>query len=505
MSADAYAAALPAGQVEEYDLTGLDRVGVPFWSATVPGDAAAGRPKAGGQGFGLDADAARTGAFGEVTEEYRSWATLSGLARRTASYRELLRERGADRVVDPRRLCLEAGSDYDPERPLQWLPMRRLGGLTSGDAAPGEEVLVPAEFVGSNPTDLPGPVPSGGWLTTVVTNGLGAGPDRTWALGHGLLEILQRDGNGLRFRAMDAGVDVDLDGLTDPGAVEVLRRLRAAGVEPRVKLASTDFGIPNVYAVGPGPADLDVPIMTTACGEGVHPDRDRAVKKALLEYAASRARKVFMHGPLDLVAAVTSPSYMTRAMANVDLGGEEHRALSAMVDWLRCSAAELRERLADTVLSSRSTVPFADLPSANVGAGSSDAVPLVLERLAAEGFDEVLVAELAPPGQFGDAGVAAIKVLVPGLEVETMAYGRIGERNLRRLIEAGRDDLAWVGVPRPGASRIHLTEDAAERLGGYGWLDRAGLDRVVGGLYPLYREPGRHAAPLALGDPRVAA
>jgi ribosomal protein S12 methylthiotransferase accessory factor len=367
--------------------------------------------------------------------------------------------------------------------------MRR---LRAGE--PGEEVLVPAEFVGSNPSDLPGPMPEGGWLTTVITNGLGAGPDRTWALGHGLLELLQRDGNGLRFRAMDAGVDVDLDGLTDPGALEVLRRLRAAGVEPRVKLASTDFGIPNVYAVGPGPADLDVPIMTTACGEGVHPDRERAIRKALLEYAASRARKVFMHGPLDLVAAVTSEQYVRRAAGAVDLAAEEHRALTAMVEWLRCSAAELRERLADTVLSSRSRVPFGDLPTTDVGPGSADAVPVVLERLAAEGFDDVLVTDLSP----ADGAVAAVKVLVPGLEVETMSYGRIGERNLRRLVEAGRDDLAWVGAPRPGASRVHLTESAEERLGGHGWLDRAALDRVVGGLYPLYREPSRHAAPLAL-------
>jgi ribosomal protein S12 methylthiotransferase accessory factor len=171
-----------------------------------------------------------------------------------------------------------------------------------------------------------------------------------------------------------------------------------------------------------------------------------------------------------------------------------------MVDWLRCSAAELRARLGDTVLSSRSTVALGDLPTADIGPGSAEAVPLVLDRLAAEGFSEVLVADLAPgDGSLDDSGVAAVKVLVPGLEVETMSYGRIGERNLRRLIEAGRDDLAWVGAPRPGASRVHLTEQAEERLGGHGWLDRAALDGVVDGLYPLYREPSRHAAPLALG------
>jgi YcaO-like protein with predicted kinase domain len=505
--ADGYAAALAAtaagpGSVEEFDLTGLDRVGVPFWSVTLHADAAAGRPKFGGQGFGIDADAARTGAYGELTEEWRSWAALSVRSRRSGSYRQLLAELGPDGVVDPRTLCLEAGSAYDADRPLQWLPMRRLR-LTGSDGSDGsdgsgfelgEEVLVPAEFVASNPGDLLGDPPPGGWLTTFVTNGLGAGPDLGWAIAHGLLELLQRDGNGLRFRAMDAGVDVDLDGLADLQALEVLRRLRAAGVAPRVKLASTDFGIPNVYAVGPGPAELDVPIMTTACGEGIHPDRERAVRKALLEYAASRARKVFMHGPLDLIERATSSSYLDRAVAALDLDGEEHRALSAMVEWLQLSTDELRGQLADTVLSSRSTIPLAELPTTTVAGTTSDLPPMLVARLAAAGLTDVLVTDLSP----ADGSVTAAKVLVPGLEVETMSYGRIGERNLRRLIEAGRDDLAWVGASRPGACRVHLTDAAEERLGGAGWVDRTALDRIVGGLYPLYREPSRHAAPLVL-------
>ena len=45
---------------------------------------------------------------------------------------------------------------------------------------------------------------------------------------------------------------------------------------------------------------------------------------------------------------------------------------------------------------------------------------------------------------------------------------------------------------------MHRPADAEERLGGPAWLDRAAIDRAVGGLLPLYREPGRHAAPVAL-------
>jgi hypothetical protein len=97
----------------------------------------------------------------------------------------------------------------------------------------------------------------------------------------------------------------------------------------------------------------------------------------------------------------------------------------------------------------------------------------------------------------GDA--VAAKVLVPGCEVETMSYGRIGERGVARLRD--RDDpLVAVGADPGGWSRVHLTPAAEERLGGPAWFDRQGARRRVGALYPLYREPGRHVAAQVLAD-----
>ena len=53
--------------------------------------------------------------------------------------------------------------------------------------------------------------------------------------------------------------------------------------------------------------------------------------------------------------------------------------------------------------------------------------------------------------------------------------------------------LAGVGTPPEGAAAVPLPREAVERLGGPGWLDVAGIDRIVGRLYPLYREPESHA------------
>lgn len=85
----------------------------------------------------------------------------------------------------------------------------------------------------------------------------------------------------------------------------------------------------------------------------------------------------------------------------------------------------------------------------------------------------------------------AVRVIVPGLEVETMSYYRIGERNAAKLIAADSPLIAW-GEPNATRLPVRLTREARDRLGGTPLLDTAEVDRRVGELYPLYREPGAH-------------
>lgn len=465
--------------VEEFAIEGLDVLDVPLHSAVLP--TTPDHPGGSGLGYGATREEARTGALGEMAEMALSVRAHEHAARVQASYAELARREGRDRVADPRTLCLEAGSDYDDDRPLQWLPMTRL--------RDGERVLVPAELVASAPQDLPGDPPPGGWLTTVITNGQGAAFDAERAVTHALLEVLQRDGNATAFRAMDRGIVLDLAGLRDPDALALLDRLDAASIEVVVKLASTAFGVVDVYAVGCSRDGSEpVPVMATACGEAAHPDRDTAVRKALHEFASARSRKAFMHGPYEAVLPATPPGYLDswRTGHPPERLVEEDRALEAMLAWTRMGTAALTDLLRGTVLARRQTARLADLPEYR----GDDLHGHVTGAVQDAGFD-VLV-DLQPSG--GEA--VAAKVLVPGLEVETMSYGRIGERGVRRLLDRTDQEgepLVAVGADPGGWARVHLTAEAEERLGGPAWFDRAGADRRVGALYPLYREPGRHA------------
>src|SRR3712207_8027994 len=143
-----------------------------------------------------------------------------------------------------------------------------------------------------------------------------------------------------------------------------------------------------------------------------------------------------MRGPYGVGRPAPPPGYLDpwRGGHPPERLVEEDRALEAMLAWTRMGTGALVDLLQDTVLSRRETVALTDLPTWS----GDDLHATVAGALHAAGHD-VLV-ELQPSA--GDA--VAAKVLVPGLEVETMSYGRIGERGVRRLLE--RDDpLVAVG------------------------------------------------------------
>ncbi len=200
-------------------------------------------------------------------------------------------------------------------------------------------------------------------FTTLIGNGLGAGPSLPFALAHGIGELLQRDGNGLAIRALATDVVVDLGGVDDPATLGLLEGIRAAGVEPLAKFCSDEFGVANLYVVGDDRTEATtLPLMMAGAGEAAHPDGGRALRKALLEFAAARARLAFTHGPWELVRRVAAPEYLELFRPRHSFADEEDRALEAMLGWLRLDHMGMHALLAERVLAKGRTKPFAELP-----------------------------------------------------------------------------------------------------------------------------------------------
>ena len=478
-AARAYAEALPPGRYVSFSMTPLDRTGVPAWKVVLfPDDPGVPGFLPSGYGYGVTDEEAIIGALAELAEVACPSLRLVNAPRWTGSYLAMRRERGERGVVDPLTLCLPAGSPVDRNTELAWVQAVR--------AATGEPVLVPIDIVALGGVELP---PGYRPFTQLITNGLGAGPDIDWALGHGVLELLQRDGNGLLFRAMDAGVVLDLPSDLDGETRALLDRLAGLGIRVIPKFATDEFGLSNLYVVG---YDVDgrapaAPIMVSACGEACDPDRERALRKAVLEFCSARARKTCSHGPLEFSRSVAPPGYLEdfMAAAGTNIEWAENRALRAMTEWSEMDAEAIRGILASSVLSERSHKAFAELPKTEAPDTRARG-RIARERLEAAGFD-VLYVDCSPPG--GTVGV--VRAIVPGLEVETMSYHRIGERNARKLIE--RDNpLIRFGEPTDTLRPVRLTPEALDRFGEQPLLDTALVDAVVGPLYPLYREPEAH-------------
>ena len=492
-AARAYLDALPKGRIVAFPITALDRTGVPVWKVALflddAGKLLGSMPS--GYGYGTSDGEAIVGALGEIAESIWPTLRLMDTPWRRGSYRDLVTEVGRDRIVDPLQLCLPAGSPVDHDTALAWTEAVR--------ARNGERVLVPLDIAATDWFELP---PDYTPFTTMITNGLGAGPDLDWAVGHGLLECLQRDGNGLLFRALDQGVVLDLDGALDPDTRMLLAHLDRSGIEVLPKFATDEFGLANLYVVGfdragHGPR---VPIMLSACGEACDPDRNRALRKALLEFCSARVRKTYGHGPLAEALSVAPPGYVQdfvrRALPSLD--HEESRALTEMMAWARDDGSILRRSLDATVFAVHDHKPLSQLPAVSLR-DTRERGAFARARLEAAGFD-VLYVDCSPR----NGTMAVAKVIVPGLEVETMSYSRIGERNTHKLIERGSPLIRFgdeTGTLRP----IRLTDAAFERLtpltgGRRPLFDIAEAERAIGALYPLYREPEAHHVALRLGQ-----
>jgi ribosomal protein S12 methylthiotransferase accessory factor len=118
--------------------------------------------------------------------------------------------------------------------PLSWVEARRW---------PSEEaVMVPREWIAAYPYQLGEDKPR---LIMPITNGLGAGFDLGHAIAHGLMELLQRDGNVITYRALDQGVAVELDAVDEPEVVALLEHLRGLGIAVTVKLGLHRFRHPE--------------------------------------------------------------------------------------------------------------------------------------------------------------------------------------------------------------------------------------------------------------------
>lgn len=384
------------------DITGLDRIGVPVYSAIVP---ASQDGISVCNGKGLTAIDSRTGAVMEAIE--RQTALNASVALVKQSYAGL--RRGERVALDPQSFNHKLRDDFSEDRAYAW--------MEGFDLLANEPVLVPAGLAGYGPKYMGEMSP----YERNSSNGLASGNCFEEALCHALCELVERDAWTLadlhsrwipraRREALlgrDIGA-VDIDDLdvcpridlsnADLPVKNLLCWFVRAGLNPVIRDITSDFGIPCVLACA---ADDSVPGFPQAhAGAGTHPNASIAVIRALTELAQSRA--VDIQGVReDLVPADVT--------ARPEEGQMQRAARIEAQRWMLGQAGGLR--------------PLEEMPSFQ-NDDIADDIRLILSRLSAKGIDRVVVVDLSEAG----SPFSVVRVLIPGLEFWSLDQGKLGSR-----------------------------------------------------------------------------
>jgi ribosomal protein S12 methylthiotransferase accessory factor len=379
------------------DITGLDRVGIPTWSAIVP--------RSDDQlsvynGKGVRHMDAKAGALMEAIE--RQTALRARLPFIVGSYEEI---RQTHQVIHPRELKEALSSDYDETRAYAWVEGENL--------LSHEKVMVPASFAGYLWKHLPHPP----CFAYSSSNGIAAGNLREEAICQALCELIERDAWTLaelsghllpwaRHRLASPGtIDLAVDDFEVVPSLELdgdpaFELFQQAGLRPVLHDITSDIGIPTVYAAV---ADETIPGQPKVhCGLGTHPDASVAARRALTEAAQSRC--VDIQGIREDIDPADRPDSRSilhaRRVRDINRGQWQlgHSKVSKRLD---------------------------DLPSqANSDIGED--LEHILSRLRACGISQVIVVDFTPPG----APFAVVRAIVPDLEAWSVNKGPLGRRAL---------------------------------------------------------------------------
>ena len=263
---ETYAAVEPLmaeiGVTEIVDVTPLDRLGIPVFTAVRPGAArGAARVHA---GKGKEPIHARVSAMMEALERY--CAEYRGDRMEYATYEEI----GPGRAVHPEDLFVPRKLEQGEK--LHWTPV--------WDILNDEEAYVPSNAVFHPYDSLGMAVP----LFRSDSNGLASGNVMEEAILHALFEVIERDALSLAEQRRDLGHRLTIG--NDCAAREVLDRFEENGIEIHLWLLDGKTGIPTVAAAADDTVTRD-PAMIVI-GSGTHACPEIAALRALTEVAQSR-------------------------------------------------------------------------------------------------------------------------------------------------------------------------------------------------------------------------
>lgn len=358
------------------DVTRLDTIGMPVFSATRPEPYQSLLSQSNGKGATVPL--AIISALMEAYERYFGEQRDTEVLR--SSYRQLIDV--DEPAIDPASLILSSGSDWDHEALLDWVQCEELVG-SARMAVPTQAIYTPyARFENQ------------AYLFRSVSHGLAAGPSIADATLRAIFELIERDSASFGELLPPSGCRWIPKSLGDPWDGYV-GRAEAEGLRVEFYRFDSVLGPPAWYCLVEDQASED--LMLTNSGTAFHLDESTGVTSALAEALQSRAG-VISGAREDL----------SRDMDVRGLNVDEHRA--RLAEWRAIWPVSTAEHL-----------PLQDHSTHDIERD----LETVIELLRVCGFSTVLRKRLT--GTF-DLPFEVVRVVIPGLEFVCDDPRRAGRR-----------------------------------------------------------------------------
>lgn len=371
------------------DITDLDRLGIPVFSAVRP-DATLGSVSV-YNGKGVSKTEAEVSAIMEGVERYSCELNEEIILDSSQSQLE-----GKVNYLSPYELNLPAQEMYNEHI--------RIGWVKGYDLIKREEIYVPANAV-FHPYPLKRDYP----LFRTNTNGLASGNTLEEAIFHGLCEAIERDAWSLVEMKRTFPKDLEIE-LNDPLLDDLINRFKENEVEIVFKDITSDIPIPTILASVDDLKLKDPTLMVM--GMGTHIDPKVAIYRAVTEAAQSRLTQI--HGARE----DTQKAEMKRR-----IGYDRIRRLN----WYYLNSFGVTTKTSDFSIKASDDI--------------LEDIYILLEAIIQRGIDRAIVVNLTR----SELGVPVVRVIVPQLEQYGIDNSRIGSRGRMKEV----DKNYYIHGPKP--------------------------------------------------------
>ncbi|AEF96276.1 YcaO-related McrA-glycine thioamidation protein [Methanotorris igneus] len=198
------------------------------------------------------------------------------------------------------------------------------------------------------------------------TNGLASGNTRDEAIFHGMLEVIERDAWSIAELSRRTYRGVNIEDAKNPLIHELMEKFRKAKINVILKDLTSEVGIPTIAAISDDDVLRDPALLCMGVGCHIHPEI--AVLRALTEVAQSRATQI--HGA---------------------------REDAVRGDIVRKVSYERMKRIHKRWFEYKEEISISDIPN-NAKLNLKKDMKFVKKRLVESGFERVIVVDLNKVG-----------------------------------------------------------------------------------------------------------